>query len=231
MTSLLGVHEALSGRSTKGQRSVDRPLEDEPHMVVASAELLCAEGACGVEGVCAVWKWDLTPESSSLLRAHMTAWTEGVSGRSCINVKPCFTAQPQWHIGAACAAHWALALGPAACSTPFTPVVVPMHMAALQVRPGLLLSHGALAPAHARECQCVEAHRTLWPCRIQLLPQRVQVFKSGSTAETLSSAPQQRSTTQVDQSTIRQLLCLTLHLWEERIEVNVPEHYYHHRSK
>lgn len=212
--------EALSGRSRKGQRSVDGPLEDESHVAVAGAELLGAEGAGGVEGVRAVWKRDLTPERGRLLGADVSTRAEGVSGWGRVDVKTCFAAQPQRYVRPAGTAHRALALGPAPGPAPLAPIVVAVHVSALQVRPWLLFGHGALASAHARERQRVEAHGTLRPCCVQLLPQRLQVFQSRCASETLSGAPQQRSTTQVNQGTVRQLLRLALHLMEHRIREN-----------
>lgn len=86
-----------------------------------------------------------------------------------------------------------------------------MHMAAAQVDPWLLLVQDVFA-AQAGERQCVEAHGTLRPPGIQLLPQRLQVFEGGSVSQALSCPPQQRGTAQVDERAVHQLVRLRVHL-------------------
>lgn len=46
---------------------VQGSLEDESDVALLTAQLLGAEWAGGVEGVCAMWQWDLTPEGCCLL--------------------------------------------------------------------------------------------------------------------------------------------------------------------
>lgn len=150
---------------------VKRSLEDESDVALLSAQLLCAERACSVEGVCAVGQRDLTPEGGSFLRAHMTTGVKGMSGWGSVNIKACLTAQPQWDVWALGPAHGTLP-EPALTALPLfkvpAPVVVAVHMSAVQIYPGLLLIRSVLA-SHGGEGQSVEAHGTLRTRCIDLL--------------------------------------------------------------
>lgn len=102
----------------------------------------------------------------------MTTGAESMSGWPGVQVQSSLTAQPQWHIGAHSPAHGALPFpGAGWCCAPWAsrtlllavaPVVVAMHMATVDIDPGLLLVDN-LTLSQAGESQGVEAHRTLWP--------------------------------------------------------------------
>lgn len=193
---------------------VERPLEDESDEALLAAQLLGAEGAGGVESVRAVRERDLAPEGRRLVRADVSAGVEGVSGRGCVYVEACLAAQPQGHVRPLGPAHGALpeaALAALPLLAVVAPVVVAVHVAALQVHPRLLLVRRVLA-AHGGEGQRVEAHRALRPCRVDLLPQRLQVFEGGGARQALGGAPQQSGAAEVDEGAVHQLLSLSLHL-------------------
>lgn len=193
---------------------VEGSLEDESDVALLPSQLMGTEGAGGVEGVCAVWQWDLTPEGRRLLRTNMAAGVEGVSGRGRVDIKPRLAAQPQRHVRPFGSTHGTLPV-PALPALPLlavvAPVVVAVHVAALEVDPGLLLVWRVLA-MHGGEGQRVEAHGTLRPGRVDLLPQSLQVFEGGGARQALGGAPQQGSSTEVDERTVDQLVTLSLHL-------------------
>lgn len=102
----------------------------------------------------------------------MAAGTEGVGGRSRVQVQASFTAQPQGHVRAHLPTHGALPLTGAGWRCPpgaswtlvlaVAPVVVAVDMTAVDVDPGLLLVHD-LALRQAGKGQRVEANWTLGP--------------------------------------------------------------------
>lgn len=141
----------------------------------------------------------------------MATGAESMSRRPSVQVQSSLTAQPQRHIGAHSPAHGALPLPCAGwCCAPgaggtlllaVAPVVVAMHVATVDVDPGLLLVDN-LALSQAGEGQSVEAHRTLWPGSIQLLAKGLQLFQGGGVAESGGCPPQQCSPTQINQRTV-----------------------------
>lgn len=150
---------------------VERSLEDESDVALLATQLLCTEGTGSVESMCAVRQRDLTPEGGSFLRAHMTTGVKGMSGWGSVHIEACLTAQPQRDVWALGPAHGALpepALAPLPLLQVPAPVVVAVHVSAVQINPGLLLIRSVLA-SHGREGQSVEAHRTLRTCCIDLL--------------------------------------------------------------
>lgn len=193
---------------------VEGSLEDESDVALLTSQLLGTEGAGGVEGVCAVRQWDLTPEGRCLLRTNMATRVKGVSRWGGVDIKPRFTAQPQRYVRPFSPTHGTLPV-PALPALPLlavvAPIVVAVHVATLEVDPGLLLVRRVLA-MHGREGQRVEAHRTLRAGSIDLLPQCLQVFEGGSARQAFSSAPQQGCTAKVDERTVDQLVTLSLHL-------------------
>lgn len=144
----------------------------------------------------------------------MAAGVKGMSGRGGVYVKPRLAAQPQRHVRAFSSAHGTLP-EPALPALPLLPVVAPVvvavHVATLEVDPGLLLVRRVLA-THGGEGQRVEAYGTLGAGRVDLLPQRLQVFEGGSARQAFSSAPQQGRAAKVDEGAVDQLLTLSLHL-------------------
>ena len=199
-------------------------LEDESDAGHVSAQRPDAEWAGSMEGVRAVWQQDLTPVRRCLLGADVTTGDKGVSGGLCIQIESRLAAQPQRHIGALRPAHGALSLltlrlhlGVAASP----PAVVAVHMAATQVSPGLLLIQDVFA-AQAGEGERIEAHRTLRPPGVQLLPQHLQVFDGGGVCQALSCPPQQGGAAQVDERTVHQLVGLRGNLkkrWMKRSNI------------
>lgn len=183
------------------------------------------EGAGSVESMGAVRQRDLAPAHHSLLRADVAAGAEGVGGRPGIQVQSPLAAQPQWHVGAHPAAHGALPLAGArgrrttraggAFVLAVAPVVVAVHMAAVDVDPGLLLVHN-LTLGQAGEGQRVEAHRTLRPCSVQLLSQRLQLLEGRSMAEPAGGPPEQGGTAQVDERAILESVGLIFNLDKEK---------------
>lgn len=148
---------------------VERSLEDESNITLLAAQLLSAKGTCSVESVCAMGQRDLTPEGGSFLRAHMTAGVKGMSGWGSVHIEARLTAQPQRNVWALGTAHRALP-EPASLSlfkVP-APVVVAVHVSAVQINPGLLLIRSVFA-SHGGEGQSVKAHRTLRTRSIDLL--------------------------------------------------------------
>lgn len=189
-------------------------LEDESDKALLTSQLLGTEGAGSVEGVCAVWQRNLTPESCCLLWANMAARVKGVSRRCCIHVKASLAAQPKGDVRPFCSAHGTLpaaALPALPLFTVVAPVVVAVHVTTVKVHPGLLLVRRVFAP-HGGEGQRVEANRTLWPGCVDLLPQCLQVFEGGGACQAFSCAPQQSGTTKVNERAINKLLTLCLHL-------------------
>lgn len=193
---------------------VEGSLEDESDVTLLASQLLGAEGAGGVEGVRAVRQWDLTPEGRRLLRTNVATGVKGVGGRGGVDVEPRLAAQPQRHVRPFGSTHGALPV-PALPALPLlavvAPVVVAVHVAALEVDPGLLLVRRVLA-MHGGEGQRVEAHGTLRAGRVDFLPQRFQVLEGGGARQAFSRAPQQSCATQVDEGTVNQLMTLSLHL-------------------
>lgn len=144
----------------------------------------------------------------------MTAGVKGVSGRGRVHVKARLAAQPQRHVRPFGSAHGTLpeaALPALPLLAVVAPVVVAVHVTALEVDPGLLLVRCVFA-THWGKGQRVEAHGTLRAGRIDLLPQRLQVFQGGSAGQAFSSAPQQGGAAEVDKGAINELLTLRLHL-------------------
>lgn len=137
-----------------------------------------------------------------------------MSGRGRVHVKARLAAQPQRHVGPFGSAHGALpeaALPALPLLAVVAPVVVAVHVAALEVDPGLLLVRRVFA-THGGEGQRVEAHGTLRARRVDLLSQRLQVFEGGGARQAFSSAPQQGGAAEVDEGAVNELLGLRLHL-------------------
>lgn len=171
---------------------VQRALEDESDAAGLSAQWLYAERTGSVEGVRSVRQQDLAPERRRLFRAHMSTGAEGVGGGLGVDVEPRLAAQPQRHVGAPGPTHGALALLTLSLHlrvAASSPAVVTVHMAAVQVGPGLLLVQDVLA-AQAGEGQRVETHGALGPPGVQLLSQRLQVFDGGRGGQALGRPPQ-----------------------------------------
>lgn len=192
---------------------VKRSLEDESDIALLTAQLLSTEGTGSVKGVCPMGQRDLTPEGGRFIRAHMTTGVKGMSGWGSVNIEARLTAQPKRDVWALGAAHGTLseaALAPLPFLQVSAPVMVAVHVSAVQINPGLLLIRSVLA-SHGGESQSVKAHGTLRTRRIDLLSERLQVFESGSASQTFSCSPQQCRTTQVNERTIHQLLALGLH--------------------
>lgn len=102
----------------------------------------------------------------------MAAGVEGMSGRGGVYIEPRLTAQPQRHIRPFRSAHGTLAessLAALPLLAVVAPVVVAVHVATLEVDPGLLLVWRVLA-THGGEGQRVEAHRALGAGCVYLLP-------------------------------------------------------------
>lgn len=193
---------------------VKRSLENESDVTLLTSQLMRTEGTGCMKSVSTMRKRDLGPISSCLFWAHVAAWAERVSWRSRIHIKSRFTSEPQRHIRAHRAAHGTLPIL-AVSLLLVSPVVIAVHVAAVQVHPRLLLVYNIFS-LHAGKCQGVKAHRTLGPRRIDLLPQRLQVLDGGSARKPFCSAPQQRCSTQVDQRAILQLVCLIFNLVMDR---------------
>lgn len=153
----------------------------------------------------------------------MAAGVKGVSGRGGVDVKPRLAAQPQRHVWPFGSAHGALPVAPVPALPLLevvAPVVVAVHVATLEVNPGLLLVRRVLA-THRGEGQRVEAHWALRAGRVDFLPQRLQVFEGGSARQAFSCAPQQGRTTEVNEGAVDQLVTLSLDLEHtEVIEVS-----------
>lgn len=167
-----------------------------------------------MKSVSTVRERDLGPISSCLFWAHVSAWAECVSWRSRIHIKSRFTSKPQRHVGADRAAHGTLAIL-AVSLLLVSPVVIAVDVATVQVHPRLLFVYNIFS-LHAGKRQGVKAHRTLGPCRIDLLSQGLQVLDSGSARKPFRSAPQQRCSTQVNQRAILQLVCFIFNLVMDR---------------
>lgn len=140
----------------------------------------------------------------------MSTRGESMCWRSCIYVKSGLTAEPQRHVGAHSPAHGTLPLIGLRVA-PVAPVVVPMHMAAAEVGPGLLFLHHFL-PVDAGEGQGVEPHRALWPGRVDLLPQGFYVFLCRSMKKAVCCSPEKSGPAQVDEGAVLQHIGLTFHL-------------------
>lgn len=133
-----------------------------------------------------------------------------MSWGSGINIKSCFTAQPEGDVGAHSPAHGTLPLIGLSV-TPMAPVVVAVHMATAQVRPGLLLLHHLL-PIDAGEGQGVETHRTLGSSCIDLLPEGFNVFLSRSVKKAIGGSPEKCGSAQVNEGAVLKDVGLTFHL-------------------
>lgn len=133
--------------------SVNWTLKNELDAVVFPGQLRCAKRAGSVKCVSTMRQRDLRPVFCRLLRAHVSARSESMSGRTSIHVKACFATQPQRHVGANGSAHRALPLV-GFCVTAMSPVVIAMNVTAAEVRPRLLLFHHIFA-VDAGECQRV----------------------------------------------------------------------------
>ena len=129
---------------------------------------------------------------------------------SCVYIKPCLAAEPERHVGAHSPAHGTLSLIGLRVA-PVAPVVVPVHVAAAEVCPGLLLLHHLL-PIDAGEGQGVEPHGTLWPGGIDLLPERLDVFLRWSMEKAVCCSPEKGGPAQVNEGAVLQDVGLTLHL-------------------
>lgn len=202
--------------------SVHRALEDELSAALGQTELGGAEGAGGVEGVGAVGQRYLRPVLHRLLRAHVAARHKGVRGRTRVHVEGGLAAQPQRHVRPHHTAHGALPLGVGLLCRAVSPVVIPVHVAAGQIDPGLLvLQRGEGAAAlHAGEGQRVEAHGALGARRVDLLPEGFQVLLGGGVEEAFAGAPQQGGSAEIHQGAVLQDVALILHLQAE--ETYVP---------
>lgn len=194
--------------------SVHRALEDQLGPALGGAQLGGTEGAGGVEGVGAVGQRDFRPVLDRLLRAHVSARHEGVSGRPRVHVEGGLAAQPQWDVGPHHPAHGAFSLGVGLPLGAVAPVVVAVDVAARQVDPRLLVLQRGEGPTalHAGEGEGVETHRALGASRVDLLPEGLQVLLGWSVEETLCSAPQQSGSAQIHQGAILQNVTLILHL-------------------
>ena len=140
----------------------------------------------------------------------MPTWGERMSGRSCIYVKARLAAQPQGHVGAHSPAHGTLPLIGLRVA-PMAPVVIAVHVAAAEVCPGLVLLHH-LFPVDAGEGQGVEPHWTLWPGRIDLLPEGFDVLLGGCVKEAVCRPPEKCGPAEIDEGAVLQDVGLTFHL-------------------
>lgn len=140
----------------------------------------------------------------------MSTRGESVCRWSRVYVKSCLTAKPQRHVGAHSPAHGTLPLI-GLCVAPMAPVVVPMHVAAAEVSPGLLLLHHLL-PVDAGEGQGVEPHGALRPRSVDLLPQGFYVLLRGSVEKAIGCSPEQSGPAQVDEGAVLQHVGLGFHL-------------------
>lgn len=133
-----------------------------------------------------------------------------MSWGSRINIKSCLTAQPERDIGPHSPAHGTLPLI-GLCVIPMAPIMVAMHMATAQVRPGLLLFHHLLS-VDAGEGQGVEAHGTLGSGCVDLLPEGFNVLLSGSVKKAICGSPEKGGPTQVNEGAVLQDIGLSFHL-------------------
>lgn len=81
------------------------------------------------------------------------------------------------------------------------PVMVTVHVATVDIDPGLLLVND-LTLRQAGKGQGVEAHGALRPGSVQLLPQGLQLFKGGDMTQSSRCPPKQGGPTQINQRTI-----------------------------
>jgi hypothetical protein len=91
------------------------------------------------------------------------------------------------------------------------PVVVAVHVAAAEVRPGLLLLHH-LFSVDAGEGQGVEPHGALGPGSVDLLPEGFDVFLSWSVKKAICGSPEKSGPAQVNEGAILKDIGLTFHL-------------------
>lgn len=133
-----------------------------------------------------------------------------MSWRPRVYIKSRLTTEPERYVGAHSPAHGTLPLI-GLCVAPVAPVVVPVHVAAAEVRPGLFLFHHFF-PVDAGEGQGVEAHRTLWSGSIDLLPEGFYVFLGWSMEKAICCSPEKSGPTQVNEGAVLQDVGLTLHL-------------------
>lgn len=150
----------------------------------------------------------------------MAARVKGVSGRGGVHIKSCLAAQPQRHVRPFSSAHGTLpvaALPALPLLAVVAPVVVSVHVATLEVDPGLLLVRRVLT-THGGESQRVEAHGALRAGCVDLLPQRLQVFEGGSARQAFGGTPQQGRSTKVDERAVDELLALNFHLEHREVK-------------
>lgn len=190
--------------------SVHWTLENQFDAVLFTNQLRGTERTGGVKCVGSVGQWNLGPVLCGLLRTDVPTGGESVSWRSCIDIKPCLTAQPEGDIGAHSPAHGTLPLVGFAVA-PMAPAVVAVHVTAAQVRPGLLFFYHFL-PVDAGEGQGVEAHGTLGSGCIDLLPEGFNVLLSRCVEEAVGGSPEERGPAQVNEGAILQDIGLAFHL-------------------
>lgn len=190
--------------------SVHWTLENQFDAVLFTNQLRGTEWTGGVKRVGPVGQWNLGPVLCRLLRTDVPTGGESVSGGSRVDIKPCLTAQPERDVGAHSPAHGTLPLVGVTVA-PMAPAVVAVHVAAAQVRPGLLLFYHFL-PVDAGEGQGVEAHGTLGSGCIDLLPQGFNVLLSWCVEEAVCGSPEEGGPTQVNEGAILQDIGLTFYL-------------------
>lgn len=140
----------------------------------------------------------------------MSTRGESMSGWSRVYIKARLAAEPERHVGAHSPAHGTLPLVGLRVA-PMAPVVVAVHVATAEVRPGLLLLHH-LFPVDAGEGQGVEPHGALWPGSVDLLPQGFNVLLGWGVKEAICCPPEQGGPAQVDEGAVLQDVGLAFHL-------------------
>lgn len=201
------------GRGSRGPPGslVQRPLENEADTAMLAREPGPAKGTSSVESVGAMGQWRLSPVAGSLLRADVATRCEGVAGRPGVQAEAGLLAEPQGHVGPHEAAERTLALLGAPLASA-APAVIAVDVATADVDPGLLLVRCRAATGRAGEGEGAEAHGTLGPCCIRLLPLGLQLLQRGRPQQPRRRAPQQRSSTQVNEGAVLQHVGLVFHL-------------------
>lgn len=181
------------GRRTQQQKTtgslVQRPLENEADAAMLASEPGPTKGAGSMESVGAMGQWCLGPVAGSLLRADMATGRKGMAGWPRVQAEASLLAEPQGHIGPHEAAERTFTLLGAPFS-PAAPAVVAVDVAATDVDPGLLLVGGCTATGWTGEGQSAEAHGTLGPRRVRLLPLGLQLLQRGCPQQPRRCAPQ-----------------------------------------
>lgn len=148
--------------------SVNWTLKNKFDAVLISRQLDSAERASCMKRVSTMRQRDLGPVFGRFLWTHVTTRSKSVGWWASVNIKACLTPKPERHIGTNGSAHRTLTLV-GFCVTTMPPVVIAMDMATGEISPWLFLFYHLLA-VDAGKRQCVQPHRTLGPCSIDLLP-------------------------------------------------------------